>query len=153
MGIWMITFSRWIFLMFAVTALIGCAGTGREVQNTEAAGRQAPAPWESNGIEVVRIKPAVNGMMLDLRYRVTDTEKARKLIKETTNLFLVDQASGAVLPVPNMAKVGRLRNIPGADGKNRVYWMFFKNPGGRVQPGSKVTLIIGNVKIRDIIVE
>jgi hypothetical protein len=101
----------------------------------------------------VRIKPAVNGMMLDLRYRVIDLEKAREMIKQSTPITLVDQASGAILPIPNMAKVGKLRNLPNSDDTKILYWIFFNNPGGMVKPGTKVTLVIGDVQIKDIPVE
>jgi hypothetical protein len=140
-------------LALALLVILSCAGPRQETQNTASPGQDAPAKQETNGIEVVRIQQAVNGLMLDLRYRVTDSEKARKLLLQTTQLSLVDQASGTVLPVPNMANIGKLRNIPNSDDTKKVYWIFFNNPGGMVKPGSKVTLTIGNVKIKDITVE
>lgn len=139
-----------LLLALALSAFFGCAVSRQEVKNSA---ERVSAKWEAQGIEVIRIKPTKNGMMLDLRYRVTDPELAREMIKQTTPLSLVDQASGDVLPVPNMAKVGKLRNVPNSDDTKKVYWVFFNNPGGLVKAGSKVTLNIGDVKIKDINVE
>jgi hypothetical protein len=144
---------RLAFLTLALLAIFGCSGQRQEMQNTTSPEQQVAAKWEAHGIQIVRVQPAVKGLMLDLRYRVTDPERARELLKQTTPLSLVDQATGNVLPVPNMAKVGKLRAIPVSDDAQKVYWVFFNNPGGMVKPGSKVTLIIGDVRIRDITVE
>jgi hypothetical protein len=144
---------RFALLAPALLVIFGCSGQRQEMQNTASPEQQVAAKWEAHGIQIVRVQPAVKGLMLDLRYRVTDPEKARELLKQTTPLSLVDQASGAVLPVPNMAKVGKLRAIPVSDDTQKVYWVFFNNPGGMVKTGSKVTLVIGDVKIKDITVE
>ena len=140
-------------MALSLQALTGCAGPRQGMQDTAVPEKRVPSKWEANGIEVVRIKPAANGMMLDLRYRVIDLEEARKMIKQSTPITLIDQASGTVLPIPNMAKIGKLRNLPNSDDRKKLYWIFFNNPGGMVKPGSKVTLVIGDVKIKDINVE
>ena len=143
-----------VLAAFSLSTLSGCAGRQRqEMQDSSAPGKRAASKWEANGIEVVRIKPAANGMMLDLRYRVIDREKAREMIKQSTPITLIDQASGTMLPIPNMAKVGKLRNLPNSDDTWKLYWIFFSNTGGIVKPGSKVTLTIGDMQIKDITVE
>jgi hypothetical protein len=144
---------RLAVLGLGVMTVSGCAGPRHEMHGIASAEQQAPSKWEANGIRVERIKPAVNGLMLDLRYRITDPEKARELVKKSTPLSLVDQASGKVLPVPDLAKVGKLRSVPNADDMGKVYWVFFNNPGGSVKPGNKVTLHVGDVQIKDITVE
>ena len=140
-------------MALSLQALTGCAGPRQGTQDMAVPEKRVHSKWEANGIEVVRIKPAANGMMLDLRYRVIDLEEARKMIKQSTPITLIDQASGTVLPIPNMAKIGKLRNLPNSDDRKKLYWIFFNNPGGMVKPGSKVTLVIGDVKIKDINVE
>ena len=70
----------------AALTVSGCAGQRQEIQSAAPTGQQAPAKWEANGLKVERIKPAVNGLMLDLRYRITDPEKARELVKKSTPL-------------------------------------------------------------------
>ena len=108
---------------------------------------------DAGGIRVERITYAVGGMKLDLRYRVTDIKKARQTLTEKTSLALIDQATGSVLGIPNMPKVGKMRQLPTQDESWRVYWMMFDNPGVLVKRGGKVTLVIGEVRIKDIIVE
>ena len=115
--------------------------------------KQISSAREANGIKVERITYAVGGMKLDLRYKVTDIKKARQIFTNKTPLALIDQATGRVLGVPNMPKVGRLRQVPTQDEAWRVYWIMFDNPGALVKRGGKVTLLVGDVKIKDIIVD
>ncbi len=140
-------------LTLSALALSGCAGPQREISGTASPDAPAPAQWEANGIKIESIKPIVAGMKLDLRYRVTDPDKARNFLKQTTPLSLIDQASGMVMTVPNTPTVGKLRNVPNGENTGRIYWMLFDNPGGQVKHGSKVTLVIGDVRIKDITVE
>jgi hypothetical protein len=106
---------------------------------------------EKWGIEILGIRQSAAGHMLDFRYRVVDSEKAAPLFARQTKPYLIDQASGKVLAVPNMAKVGPLRssNPPQA---GRTYWMFFGNPG-LVKAGSKVSVVIGDFKVEDLTVQ
>ena len=69
-----------------------------------------------------------------------------------TKPYLIDQASNAKLMVPNPPKVGPLRNSnkPKAD---RVYFMFFGNPGKFVKAGNKVTVVIGDFKAENLTVK
>lgn len=115
--------------------------------------KQLSSSREAGGIRVERITYAVGGMKLDLRYRVTDLLKAQKIFTSNTPVVLVDQITGTKLGVPNMPKVGKLRQVPNQNEKWRLYWMMFDNPGALVKKGGKVTLLIGDVKIKDIIVE
>ena len=115
--------------------------------------RQMSSAREASGIKVERVTYAVGGMKLDLRYRVTDIKKARQIFNSQTPLALIDQATGKVLGVPNMPKIGKLRQVPNQDEAWRVYWIMFDNPGALVRRGGRVTLAIGDVRIRDIIVE
>lgn len=108
---------------------------------------------EASGIKVERITYAVGGMKLDLRYRITDIEKAKQVFTNKTPLALIDQATGTIMGVPNMPKVGKLRQIPNQNEMWRVYWIMFDNPGALVRRGGKVTLVIGDIKIKDLVVE
>ena len=110
-------------------------------------------PEETAGIKIERIHPSAGGLMLDMRYRVVDAEKAKLAVKRGAQIYLVDQSSGTKLPVPDMAKVGKLLQRPdqGEDGK--IYWVFFSNPGAMVKPGARVTLVIDEIRIKDILVQ
>ena len=103
------------------------------------------------GIELTAIRMTAADHMIDFRYRVLDADKAAPLFKRQTKPYLIHQASGKVLAVPNTAKVGSLRNtnIPQ---QGRIYWMFFGNKG-LVHAGDKVTVVIGDFKVEDLVVE
>ena len=57
-----------------------------------------------------------------------------------------------MLAVPETAKLGPLRNsnIPQ---EGRIYWMFFGNAGKLVEAGDKVTVVIGDFRVEDLVVE
>ena len=90
--------------------------------------------------------------MIDYRYRVLDAQKATDLFKRQIKPHLIHQKTGKVLAVPETAKLGPLRNsnIP-KDGK--IYWMFFGNAGDLVQSNDKVTVVIGEFRVEDLVVE
>jgi len=92
--------------------------------------------------------------MLDFRYRLLDPAKASSLLDRKIHPYLLDEATGAQLGVPDAPKVGQLRPtsrnnvIPG-----RNYYILFANPGRYLQAGSKVTLIAGDTRISHLTVE
>ena len=103
------------------------------------------------GIKVESAKLSAGGYMIDFRYRVLDTAKAAPILDRAAKPYLIDQASGATFAVPNPPKVGQLRS-----GKNikegTIYFIFFANPGKYIKSGNKVTIVIGDCKINDIVV-
>jgi hypothetical protein len=106
---------------------------------------------EKWGIEVSSIRMTANNHMIDFRYRVLDAKKAETLFERQTKPYLIDQASGKVLAVPNTAKVGPLRSS-NKPKEGKIYWMFFGN-SGVVKAGNKVTVVIGEFKAENLIVE
>jgi hypothetical protein len=110
---------------------------------------QLAAQW---GIEVTSVRLTAADHMIDYRYRVLDTDKATDLFKRQIKPFLIHQETGKVLAVPETAKIGPLRNsnIP-QEGK--IYWMFFGNAGNLVKAGDKITVVIGEFRVEDLIIE
>jgi hypothetical protein len=145
-----IIFRLWrFFLVSGLIILNGCASV-KPVEQTAVQRKMDPA---ASGIKIERIHPSAGGLMLDMRYRVVDTNKARLALNRQAQIYLIDQTSGMKLPVPNMAKVGKLRQLPEATESDRVFWMFFSNPGAMIKPGAKVTLVIDEIRIEDIVVQ
>ena len=107
---------------------------------------------EKWGIQLKGIRLSAADYMLDFRYRIIDPDKALPLFDRKTKPYLIDQASGAKFVVPAPAKTGPLRNSnrPLAD---RTYFMFFANPGRFIKSGNKVTVVIGEFKAEDLIVQ
>ena len=103
------------------------------------------------GIELTAIRMTAAGHMVDFRYRILDTKKAAPLFKRHIKPYLIHQASGKVLAVPNTAKVGSLRNT-NTPQQGRIYWMFFGN-NRLVQTGDKVTVVIGDFRVENLTVQ
>ena len=108
---------------------------------------------EANGILVERVSLSAGGIMVDVRYRITDLAKAQKVLTRNGLLQMVEQKTKVILQVPNTPKVGKLRQIPKTDEPTRIYWMFFRNTNGVVRQGSKLTLTMGDASIKDLVVE
>ena len=68
--------------------------------------------------------------------------------------YLLDEARSAKLGVPVTPVLGQIRqtsrnNVIHTD---RTYFIMFGNPGKAVQSGDKVSLLLGEVKITDLVV-
>lgn len=91
--------------------------------------------------------------MLDYRYRVVNTKKALPLMDRAVKPFLIDQATGAKVFVPNPPKVGSLQQRTRKPIADRTYCIMFANPGRFIEKASKVTVVIGNLKLENLVVE
>jgi hypothetical protein len=138
-----------IILLAGLIVLSGCASTKRTEQATD----HLVTDETAAGIKIERIHPSAAGMMLDMRYRIVDLEKAKGAFKHGAQIYLLDQSRGTKLPVPDMAMVGKLMQRPDQGDNKKIFWIFFNNPGAMVKPGDKVTLVIDEIRIKDILVE
>ena len=122
-------------------------------QKDAAAAVVKPNPLaEKWGIEITALRMTAYNHMIDFRFRVLDAKKADSLFVRQTKPYLLDQKTGKVLAVPNTAKIGPLRNSNKPQ-EGRIYWMFFGNHTGLVQAGHKVTVVIGEFKVENLVVE
>ena len=112
-------------------------------------GGKPPLEW---GIEVVGLYPAVGGRVLDLRYKILDTGKAALLPNEPGGIYLMDEATGITTKSPNSPKTGSIPQNPQKLEAGRTYSMGFPNPGGRFKSGSKVTVMIGDLRAEHLAV-
>ncbi len=135
-------------LLLLVTVFLVTAANG-SASATLRAGEDIKEKW---GIEISSVRLAVDGYMVDFRYRVLDAKKAESLFVRKIKPYLIDQASNKVLAVPNLGKVGPLRtsNKPK---EGRIYWMFFGNTRRLVESGSKVTVVIGDFRVENLSVQ
>ncbi len=121
--------------------------------DVSAAEETAPANLADTwGVEVASIRLTANNHMIDYRYKVLDAGKATDLFKRQIKPYLIHQESGRVLAVPDTAKLGPLRNS-NTPQNDRIYWMFFGNADYLVKPGDKVTVVIGEYRVEDLVVE
>lgn len=151
-------------LVSTLILLAGCASAPKAPTAVPPAERAipppvvaAPAPGdpEEAGIEVVWVRRTAHGHMLDFRYRVTDPEKAKELLrrKRGTAAYLVHEPSGARLGVPDMPKVGSLRQTTMDPEMGRVYFMIFDANRLRVAQGDKVTVVFGKYRFDNLTVQ
>lgn len=103
------------------------------------------------GVEVIGVKPVSSGYMLAFRYRILDPDKAKSLNDRKSKAYLIDEATGTRLAVPALENVGELRSgaAPVAD---RNYFMIFGNPGKLVKSGSRVSIVVGNFRVDQLVV-
>jgi len=107
---------------------------------------------EKWGIRILGVRAAAGGSMLDFRYRVLDVTKAAPFFDRKTKPYLIDAKSGARLVVPSSSKLGSLRQTPKFPVPNKNYFVLFANPGV-VKPGGKVTVVIGDFRAENLVVE
>lgn len=111
-----------------------------------------PDSEKNFGIKVVSLRPTAGGRMLDLRFRVVDPEKAKAVLNKNKKAYLLDGNTGKTLTVP-VTKAGSMRQTTLSPETGRVYFMLFANPGGLVKEGGSVSLVIGDFRKDDLIVE
>ena len=104
------------------------------------------------GIDSLTVKYTESGEMIRFSYRILDAEKAKALNDKQTEPSLIDPQAGVKLVVPQMEKIGQLRQsstpMPG-----KQYWMAFSNNGRRVRPGHRVDVQIGSFHAEGLVVE
>jgi hypothetical protein len=83
---------------------------------------------------------------------VVDPQKATALNDKKAEPLLFDAQAGVKLVVPQLEKVGALRqsSTPIA---GMTYWMAFSNPTLAVKRGHRVDVVIGSFRASNLIVE
>lgn len=134
--------------MFSVAALGlgGCASqppaeTAPQAHATPAA-RFAPAgDLEAlGGIQVTQVGVTAAGGLVDLRFKVLDAAKARKLLGDPANIPVLVAQGGLPLHAPHNA----LKGAKYGDGL--VYFILYPNVRGAVRPGDEVTVAMGETR-------
>jgi hypothetical protein len=104
------------------------------------------------GVSELRVKAAESGEIIRFNYRILDPSKATPLNDKKVEPELYDAQAGVKLTVPQMEKVGKLRqeSTPKA---GMTYWMAFSNPTLAVKRGHRVDVVIGSFHATNLIVE
>lgn len=104
------------------------------------------------GVTELRVKAAESGQLIRFNYRVLDPAKATALNDKKMEPELFDAQAGVKLSVPQMEKVGKLRqeSTPKA---GMTYWMAFSNPTLAVKRGHRVDVVIGSFHATNLVVE
>jgi len=147
---------RYLAVLFSVLLVVFAVyaedkkGSGEETSTrSDAESKKIEEQW---GIQVKGIRLTAAGYMLDFRYHVTDSEKASAILNRQQNATLIHQESKTVMQVPR-TRLGPMRQTSVKPPEGRDYLMFFANKNGLVKTGDKVTVMIGDFKIEDLVVE
>lgn len=125
----------------------------RQTPHEAGANTTDPKLRDKWGVEITGVRLSAAGYMIDFRCRVVDPKKALPLLKRQTKPYLIDQKTGAKLIVPTPPKVGPLRQTPLEATAGRVYFAMFANPGRLIKAGNKVTIVIGDFRAEDLVVQ
>jgi hypothetical protein len=145
-----------IFVISAMVCVLSLSIAPGKIIAEETKANVQPLTYEELekkwGVRPLSVRQTADGHMLDFRYRITDVEKASPLFSPTIKPLIIDEDTGAVMAVPNVPKVGSMRSTR-KPLKDRTYFMLFANPQKHIQPGHKVTVVIGDCRAEHLVVE
>ncbi len=104
------------------------------------------------GVEALQVRLLESGQLLRFSYRVVDAAKAQILTDKSAEPNLYDERVHAVLVVPVMDQIGKLRQTQAAE-NGKIYWLVFSNKGGVVRRGDRVSVVIADFRADGLIVE
>jgi hypothetical protein len=104
------------------------------------------------GVGELHVKVAEGGELVRFNYRVLDPRKAATLNDKKFEPQLFDAQAKVQLSVPQMEKVGKLRQSS-TPKSGMDYWMAFSNPTLAVKRGHRVDVVIGSFRATNLIVE
>ena len=137
-------------LLISSLQLTGCGTTSGS--KPEAAEEEPVSIEDKWGVQISPVRLTAQDFMLDFRYRVIDPDKATALMKRGDDVYLIDHASGMRMPVP-VTKVGPMRASGYKPKEGRQYVVLFSNLGRKVQKGSEVTVVIGEFRAENLVVQ
>ena len=104
------------------------------------------------GIDSPTLKWTESGEVIRFSWRVLDPQKASALNDKKIEPSLIDPRAGVSLVVPQMEKIGQLRqSAPPEAGKS--YWMAFSNKGLLVKRGDRVVVVVGPFRADGLVVD
>ena len=104
------------------------------------------------GIDNLKLEPIASGSLVRFSYRVMDAQRAQVLNDKKNEPYLVVEKNGAKLGVEAAERVGPLRQVTEPE-NGREYWMVFGNSRHLVQPGDRVSIVVGTFRANGLFVE
>src|SRR5260221_685246 len=104
------------------------------------------------GVDALQVRMLESGQLLRFSYRVVDAARAQVLTDKSAEPNLYDERAHAVLVVPVMDQIGKLRQTQPAE-NGKTYWIVFSNKGGVVRRGDRVSVVIADFRADGLIVE
>ena len=121
----------------------------RNIPLTQRAREYYAVMW---GVDMLSVRAVESGEMVRFTYRVLDPRKAAALSEKKAAPFLIDEKAGVKLSVPQMEKIGELRQSSTPE-FGKTYWMVFANKGKVVKQGDHVSVAIGRFKADGLVVQ
>jgi hypothetical protein len=128
------------------------AATGTRFRPERFSGRAGSYYRLMWGIDGLSVKSAEAGEVIRFTYEVLDPEKAKVLNDKKLEPSLIDEKAHVKLVIPQMDKVGKLRQTSAPEA-GRKYWMLFSNKGGYVKRGDRVNIVIGTFHANGLVVD
>jgi hypothetical protein len=136
----------------AATTGKAAKGTPTHYTPDRFAGRAGTYYLQVWGIDSLSVKLVESGELVRFTYRVVEPSKAGPLNDKRNEPSLLDAQAGVSLVVPNMEKVGQLRQTSTPEA-GRSYWMTFSNKGRHVKRGDRVDVVIGTFQAKNLVVD
>jgi hypothetical protein len=106
------------------------------------------------GIEFLDTRLSAANHVVDLRYRVLDSDKAAPLLDRKIKPVLVNAKNGHRYYVPQPPIVGALRQTTRNQAPpqvGRTYFMLFANPDGELKAGDALALYVGDQRVGNFV--
>lgn len=108
----------------------------------------APSELETQyGIQITQIGLTASDGLVDVRFKILDATKARKLLGVPANAPLLISGNNPPLSPPH-------HSMHGAKfGDGLVYFILYPNVRGAIKHGAEVTVAMGDVRLGPVIVQ
>lgn len=114
----------------------------------------SPAIEEKYGVRFTQIGVTADGGMVDVRYKILDPDKAMALMggmsgmgdESATPELLVEGANVAI----ENSEVMSMKQLPEP---GSVQFILYANPKGIVVPGTRLTIIVGNLRLEHVVAQ
>ena len=149
-----------------VLALSGAAAWSCRAPSKAVDAGQAAAVEEAWGIRVSRVTLTAGGGLVDVRYQVTDPEKAARALAASVqghdeptdedlrnSPLLVDDSTGYAVTEAVIHQTGRVKLERLNPKAGLTYFIIFSNTNGLFRPGGRATLAIGDVRLEHLPVQ
>jgi hypothetical protein len=105
----------------------------------------SPAEFaDHNGVEVLMLGVTAEGGLIDVRFQVTDAEKAAFLLEEANRPRLIVEDGGVVLTRHIRPEYKSLET-------GRIYYLLFANAQNAIRPGSLVTVELDGLRLEHLV--
>jgi hypothetical protein len=138
----------------AATPFTQAAAAARAVRNhpDRFAGRAGEYYRLIWGVDALSVRWTESGEVVRFSYRVLDPVKAKVLNDQGAEPSLEDPRAGVSLVIPQMEKIGKLRQTTTPEA-GKSYWMTFSNKGRLVKRGDHVNVVIGKFRADGLVVD